>query len=80
MKLELVRGCVAGSLNVDGVEEVDMTDEQRQAVLDAIFKHLGPADLNYVLQDLIETFGEYEFDPHPCECCGDCVETYTWEI
>lgn len=80
MKLELVRGCVAGSLNVDGIEEVDMTDEQRQAVLDAIFKHLKPADLNYVLQDLIETFGEYEFDDQPCECCGDYVETYTWEI
>ena len=79
MKLELIRGCICGSLNVDGTEEIDLTDDQRKEVLKKIFEHLKPEDLNYVMQDLIETFGEYSCG-EPCECCGDFVETWTWEI
>ena len=40
----------------------------------------NPDQFNYVLQALIPMFGEYECDDHPCECCGDIVQTYTWEI
>ena len=80
MKIQLTRGCIAGSLTIDGKEEIHLTDEQRQEVLQHIINHLKPEDLNYVLQDLAETFGEYESDDEPCETCGDYVETYTWEI
>ena len=80
MKIQMTRGCIANSLTVDGEEEINLSDNERQEVLRHIFEHLKAQDLNYVLQDLIETFGEYESDDEPCETCGDYVETYTWEI
>lgn len=80
MTIKMVRGCICDSLSVDGKEEIDMTDEERRVVLKMIFEHFRPQDLNYVLQDLVETFGNYKCDNEPCETCGDYVETYTWEI
>lgn len=82
MKLEKVEGCIADSLNVDGVEEIDMTDEQRLNVIDHIYGWMkkNPNQLNYILQELIDCFGEYESDDHPCECCGDYASTTTWVI
>jgi hypothetical protein len=80
MILRMVRGCIHDSLCVDGKEEIDLTDEERIEVLRKIFDQLKPQDLNNVLQDQIEMFGDYECDNEPCETCGDFVETYTWEI
>jgi len=80
MELVLTKGCVAGSLTVDDIEEYEMTDEQRKETLMKIFNHLKPEDLNYVLQLMIPYFGEYESDGIPCECCGDIIETYKWII
>lgn len=80
--IQKVSGCTADSLNVDGIEEIDMTDEQRQEVIDKIFHWLKkhPDQLNYLLQDITETFGAYESDDHVCECCGDYITTNTWVI
>ena len=80
MKIQMTKGCIANSLTVDGKEEIDISDNERQEVLRHIFEHLKAQDLNYVLQDLVEIFGEYESDDEPSETCGDYVETYTWEI
>jgi hypothetical protein len=63
----MVRGCIHNSLCVDGKQEINMTDEERQVVLKTIFEHLKAQDFNYVLQDLVETFGEYECDDRPCK-------------
>jgi hypothetical protein len=76
----MVRGCIHDSLRVDGKEEIDLTDEERQVVLKNIFEYIKPKDLNNVLQEFVQIFGEYECDDEPCETCGDYVETYTWEI
>ena len=80
MKLELVTGCICDSLTADGIQEVDMTNEQRQEVINRIAEWLNPKDLNYLLQALLPQFGEYECDDKPCSCCGDYVEKYTLEI
>ena len=80
MELKKVDGCTAFSLTVDGKEEIDLTDEERQEVLNKIFKALKLEDLNYLLQDLIPSFGEYGSEDEPCECCGDIVSWYTWNI
>lgn len=80
MELKKVTGCICGSLTVDDEEEINLTDEKRQEVLERIFKALKPSDLNYVLQDLVERFGKYECDNRPCECCGDFVTTWTWNV
>lgn len=82
MILELVKGCVCGSLSADGIEEFEMTDEQRKEVIKKISDWLleNPDQLNYAMQALIPKFGDYECDSEPCELCGDFVETYTWNI
>ena len=82
MKLQLVEGCVYDSLTVDGKEEIDLTGTERQRAINKIADWLKrhPEDLNYLLQDLVPRYGEYESDDVPCECCGDTVTTYTWDI
>ena len=78
MKIHNIRGCTAFSLNVDDVEEIDMTHEQRLEVIDAIYewmKRTADDNLNYILQGLTNECGEYNcIDPEPCECCGDIVD------
>ena len=82
MKLKKITGCICDSLTADGVEEIDMTPDQRMTVIDKICDWLkkNPDQLNYVMQDLIETFGDYKVSEEACECCGDHVWTWTWDI
>ena len=86
MKLKKVTGCIADSLTAefDGedIEEIDKTPEQRMQVIEKIADWMkkNPDQLNYIMQDMTESFGEYENDGRVCECCGDTVTTWTWEI
>ena len=80
MIIRMVRGCIYDSLSIDGKEEIDLTDEERQVVLNNIFEYIKPEHLNNVLQELVQIFGEYECDDEPCGTCGDYVDTYIWEI
>ena len=80
MKIQMKRGYIVNSLTIDGKEEIDLSDNEHQEVLRHIFEHLKAQDQNHVLQDLVETFGEYESDDEPCETRGDYVETITLEI
>ena len=86
MRLKKVIGCIANSLtaefNGEEIEEIDMTPEQRMQVIEKIADWMkkNPDQLNYIMQDMTESFGEYENDGHVCECCGDTVTTWTWEI
>ena len=67
-------------LNLDShnINEIDMTDSQRQNVIHKIFmwykKH--PGHLNDLLQYFIEANAEDYDMSKPCEQCGDCVCTY----
>ena len=77
MKIHKVSGCIAFSLNVDGKEETNMTDNERLEVIDKIYEWMKrhPDNLNYVLQGLADMCGEYNvIDSTPCECCGDIVD------
>ena len=82
MRLKLVEGCVCDSMTIDGKEEFNLTDTERQQVVDRIAEWIRqrPEDLNDLLQDLIPRYGEYYSDHKPCECCGDIVTTYFWDI
>ena len=33
MKIQMTRGCIANSLTIDGREEIDLSDNERQGVL-----------------------------------------------
>jgi hypothetical protein len=86
MRLKKVTGCIADSLTAefDGedIEEINMTPEQRMQVIEKIADWMkkNPDQLNYIMQDMTESFGEYENDGHVCECCGDTITTWTWDI
>ena len=71
------KGCTAFSLNVDGKEEINMTNEERLEVIEEIYKWMKnkpETKLNYILQALTEYMGTYQvIDNTPCECCGDIV-------
>lgn len=151
MILEKVTGCICDSLTVDGVQEIDLTDEKRVEVLSAIsyyvhtypfdkfgelirdyfamytteedleymdeyyksminsklitplyvlpedtmanialyaalrarlgcyIKSVPPNELNWILQQVVEAFGEYEYIGH-CDQCCDSIYKYTLEI
>lgn len=83
MQIELTRGCISGSLTVDGTEEIHLTDEQRMEIKKRIGEWLcsSKISLNELLVLLAENFyDDYESDDEPCECCGDFAETYKLKI
>ena len=84
MIIHNITGCMAFSLNVDDKEEIDMTHEERLKVIDAIYgwmKRNADDKLNYILQGLTETCGEYKvIDSKPCECCGDIIDEYYLDL
>ena len=82
MKIHNVSGCMAFSLNVDGKEEIDMTNEERMEVIDKIYEWMKrhPELLNNVLQD-ISSFGEYKvISDKSCECCGDIIDEFVLDL
>lgn len=81
MKLEYTSGCVCDSLNVDGVETIDMTIEDIRNVLhELIDREQDVATLQDVFMSLMSSQGIYECSEEPCDCCGDYVITYKLEI
>lgn len=73
---------MAFSLNIDGKEEIDMTDKERMQVIDKIYEWMKrhPELLNNILQDL-SSLGEYNvISNEPCECCGDIVDEYVLDF
>ena len=82
MKLAMTTGCIADSLTVDGVEEINLSTPQRKRAMRNLaswyIKH--PEHLNSLLQHTLELYGEEEYNEHPCSCCGDTITTYELEI
>lgn len=80
MKLEYTEGCVCTSLLVDGVETVDMEEKDLKDVICKMIGHIDDvAILQQVWMKIMESMGEYKDLGH-CECCGDFISEYTWEI
>ena len=84
MKIDLVEGCVCDSLTIDGVEEINLTDEQRAKtiveLLDGLKKVIKPSDLNCFLQHICMNYGDMKCSDEPCPQCGDYVYSYHVEI
>lgn len=80
MKVEFTEGCTCFSLNVDGVETVDMDVKDVKDVIKKLVdteKDLGV--LQMLLEYLMESQGEYE-DLGRCEDCGDSITRYTLKL
>lgn len=80
MKLQMTRGCICDSLTVDGKPEIELSELEKRHCKNLIFSYLGLMDLNYLLQLVLENFGEYSATDKPCECCGDIIENFELEI
>lgn len=79
IKLEYSYGCMANSLSLNGIEEIDLTDVERKQVIHKIFAWYRnhPEELNNLLQYFIESnYTDYEHSDKPCEYCGDITQTY----
>lgn len=80
MKVEFTEGCTCFSLNVDGVETVDMDVKDVKDVIKKLVdteKDLGV--LQMLLEYLMESQGEYE-NLGRCEDCGDRITRYTLKL
>lgn len=85
MILKQITGCVHDSLTVDGVEEINLTEEQRKEVILKISEYIANQmktdQLNYFLTYFLTAFGkEHCISEEPCECCGDWVYETTLVI
>lgn len=83
MIIHNVSGCVAFSLNVDGKEEINMSDDERMNVINNICDWMKrhPNKLNEILQGLTNKCGEYNvITSEPCECCGDIVDEMVLDL
>ena len=83
MNIELTKGCVYGSITIDDKEEINLSDKERAKIKEHICKWICREDvsLNELLRVLVSHYhDEYKCDDEPCECCGDYVETYKWNI
>lgn len=81
MIFEHVSGCTCDSLNVDGRETIEMTNDELRGYLHKLIDEIDDiADLQSVLIHIIETIGTFECDGQLCECCGDCICTSTYEL
>ena len=79
IELEYSYGCMANSLSCNGVQEIDLTENERKYIIHKLMmwykKH--PENLNNLLQYFVESnYTEYECSDKPCECCGDKVSTF----
>lgn len=79
IELEFSYGCMANSLSCNGIQEIDLTENERKDIIYKLMmwykKH--PEKLNNLLQYFIESnYTEYECSDKPCECCSDIVSTF----
>jgi hypothetical protein len=83
MEVHNVTGCMSFSLNIDGKEEINLNDTERQVVIEKVCEWIKrhPENLNDLLQDLTDSFGEYNaITTEPCECCGDIVSEMVLDL
>lgn len=80
MILNYTDGCTCTSLTVDGKETIDMEEnELKEVICKMVDKVDDIAILQQVWCKIVESMGEYNDLGH-CECCGDWITEYTWEI
>lgn len=84
MELEMIKGCTANSLKIDGEEEIDLYPETRQMhrmnICTWLRTHEAEVPTSELVEFILETCGNWNSSDEPCPCCGDFIETYKLEI
>lgn len=84
MKIEITEGCICTGMYIDGTPISEMSEDQRHEVRKALceymLNHEDEFDL-FRLGEIVVTNADSEYSySGPCECCGDCIETWKMEI
>lgn len=84
MKIEVIDGCVCTGMYIDGTSISEMSEGQRhevrKALCEYIMEHEDEIDL-FRLGEFVVANADSEYSySGPCECCGDCIETWKMEI
>lgn len=84
MIIEKTDGCILSGMDVDGIPISEMNEDQRhevrKALCEYILNHEDEFDL-FRLGGIVVTNADSEYSySGPCECCGDCIETWKMEI
>jgi len=78
------QGCTAFGLWVNGEEFYDLEENKQEEIVDYIFVKLKEAykDKEVGLADLLHNLPphDHQYDPTPCDQCGDSVSETTWKI
>lgn len=82
MKIELNRGCICTGFYFDNKSEDKYSEQEIKAIRSKLCDYINSSDID--LFDIVEFImtekGDYECSDHPCDCCGDFIETYKLEI
>lgn len=80
MKLEYINGCTCTSLEVDGVESIDMPlNNFKKAIHKMIDNTNDLGELQMIFTNYMELHGKHT-DHGVCECCGDHIDSYSLTI
>lgn len=87
MKIEYLESCTTNRLTVDGIYVENMSIEEKSNTIKAMIdkaieesKCLGTDGYDVVIKDLLNVYGNMEFDDESCEQCGHTTSTTTMEI
>lgn len=84
MKIEVIDGCVCTGMYIDSTPISELNEEQlyevRKALCEYMLNHEDEFDL-FRLGEIVVANADSEYSySGPCECCGDCIETWKMEI
>jgi len=83
-EIKMIDGCTATAFYINDKEEVDLTTEERNELLDYLLVKLkeGILENTISLRTVIECFqyDDYSYDSNPCEQCGDTISETFWQI
>jgi hypothetical protein len=89
MKLELTKGCIYDSFEVNGNPIKDCDESQLKQMLTLATQKICSKEFaphhryfaRVILRKMVKHFHDtLEYSYEPCECCGNNIETYTMEV
>lgn len=70
-------GCYSSTITVDGIQ---LQNSNQQEVRDKLLNFFKEADLENIVNLLIDNYGSLDLDDQACEQCGNLGSTTTLEL
>lgn len=79
-KIIFTDGCIVSNLAIDGKDAEELEGMELQSIVHKVVDSISSkSDLESLLTDMCQMFGEYKYCYH-CEDCGDDVVEYRLTI